>query len=192
MKRTVFPAICILISCIIMLFIPTEAEAAIYEDTLRLHILAESDTAEDQAMKILIRDMVLEEYKELFTSGRDIYDVTLRTKEKIEDIEADCNRLIINTGYDYKAKVSLTEEWYETREYRDFILPAGIYLSLKIELGTAKGQNWWCVMYPPMCLEASLAESNQVYSSSEMRLINKSGYNVRFKILELASAITSG
>ena len=192
MKKTVFPAICILISCILMMLIPTEAEAAIYEDTLRLHILAESDTAEDQAIKIAIRDMVLEKYSSLFANECDISAVIGKANAELGAIENDCNRLILDTGYDYRAKVRLTEEWYETREYRDFLLPAGTYASLIIELGAGEGQNWWCVMYPPMCLEASLSHEEYPYTPSEMRLINKSGYRVKFKILELASEIISG
>ncbi len=192
MKKTVFPAICILISCIIMLFIPTEAEAAIYEDTLRLHILAKSDTAEDQALKIAIRDMVLEKYAPVFNAEGGISDAILRAQTEIKDIEEDCNRLIFNTGYTYSAKVTLKEEWYETREYRSFVLPSGKYASLCIELGEAEGQNWWCVMYPPMCLEASVSEGKNMYTPSEIRLISKSGYHIKFKILELASEIVCG
>lgn len=176
----------------LMLFIPTEAEAAIYEDTLRLHILPESDTAADQALKIHLRDKVLEKYSPLFSCASDTGEAIRAASESLKEIEADCNSWILDTGSNQMVKVSLAEEWYETRKYSGFTLPAGVYASLKIEIGKAEGQNWWCVMYPPMCLEASLSEGNSVYTPEEVKLISKSGYRVKFKILELASAIIEG
>ena len=117
-------------------------------------------------------------------------------KDKIKDaeslIKADCEKWIHEEGYDYSVSVNLTYEWYETREYSDFILPAGEYASLKIIIGEGEGQNWWCVMYPPLCLDAAISKSDVKYSDEEYKLISKSGYRVKFKLLEVVSSIAEG
>ncbi len=189
MKRTILPAICILLCTLFIAIIPTEAEAAIYKDTVRLHILAPSDSAEDQELKIYIRDKVLEKYSGLLSEASSTEDAKARLYASLESIKSDCKAWILDTGCDYSVEVSLTEEWYNTREYDDFTLPAGNYYSLKIVLGEGEGQNWWCVMYPPLCLDCALSDSSTDFSEEEYKLISESGYNVKFKLLEVTSAI---
>ena len=110
-------------------------------------------------------------------------------KELLPYIESECNLLILNTGYDYTVKTELSEQWFDTRDYGNFSLPSGRYISLTVTIGSGEGQNWWCVMYPPLCLEAALSDSSSGFSDDEFRLISKSGYNVKFKLLEVSSAI---
>ena len=178
----------ILVSTLMIAIIPTEAEAAIYEDTLRLHILAPSDSTEDQALKLRIRDMVLEKYGEALGEAEDIFSAKAEISSLIHEIEADCQALITELGADYSASAELCREWYNTREYKDFTLPQGYYSSLKITLGEGKGANWWCVMYPPMCLDLSLGYEE--LSPEEYKLISPSGYKIKFKLLELGSELT--
>ena len=192
MKKIIFPTICILLSAMLIAVIPTEADAAIYEDTVRLHILAPSDSIEDQTLKLKIRDKVLLKYSSLLSDSKSSDEAKDKIKEAERLIKDDCEEWIANEGYAYPVSVNLTYEWYETREYSDFVLPAGEYASLKIIIGEGEGQNWWCVMYPPLCLDAAISKSEEGYTDEEYKLISKSGYRVKFKLLEVVSSIADG
>lgn len=185
MKRFISSIFAILVATVLVCALPTEAEAMIYEDTIRLHILANSDSGEDQAVKLALRDAILEEYGSLLAkeSAKDGAERILA--ENIENIEAFANDFLKEVGY--SAVATLTEEWYDTRYYEDFTLPKGYYTSLVIKIGEGEGKNWWCVMYPPMCL--GLSTSSREYTQSEKNLI-LGKYNVKFKILELVSEQT--
>ena len=204
MKRTIFPAICILLCTLLITFIPTENDASIYEDTIRLHILAVSDSKEDQAMKFEIRDRVLEKYGPSLKDYQSAEAAKEALYNSTEPIKNDCERWLCEMGYECPVAVSVSEEWYDTRTYSRFTMPAGKYTSLKIELGEAEGQNWWCVMYPPLCLDVATAESLDTsnkndsnsgnkadgkYSKEENELITMGGYRVKFKLLEVASLL---
>ena len=188
MKQALFHAICILLCTLCIVFIPTDAEAAIYSDTIRLHILAPSDSVEDQTLKLEIRDRILAKYGYAIYGSSDIEEAKITLAELTGEIKSDCNDWINELGYSYSASVDFENEWYGTREYSDFSLPAGEYLSLKITIGEGEGQNWWCVMYPPMCLEASLG-AQDTYSSAERSLIKNEQYRVKFKLLEATSEL---
>ncbi|MBE6536495.1 MAG: stage II sporulation protein R [Ruminococcaceae bacterium] len=188
MKKAILPTICILLCTLCIVFIPTEAEAAIYEDTVRLHILAPSDSIEDQTLKLKIRDKILLKYGSALSGSESVRDTEALLNKELSNIENDCNKWIRELDFDYSAKVTLCDEWYNTREYADFTLPAGVYTSLKITIDSGKGQNWWCVMYPPMCLDASLGEET-TYSTEEKKLITGDKYRVKFKLLEVTSEL---
>ena len=188
MKQAVLRAICILLCTLCITLIPTEAEAAIYEDTIRLHILAPSDSVEDQALKLKIRDNVLKKYGYILNESKSIAEARALISQSEKDIQTDVNYWIREMGYSYTSSVELREEWYETRQYSDFTLPAGEYLSLKITIGGGEGQNWWCVMYPPMCLDASVGNAGD-YSEAERTLIKNDKYRVKFKLLEVSSEL---
>lgn len=188
MKQAVLHAFCILLCTLCIIFIPTEAEAAIYEDTIRLHILAPSDSVEDQTLKLEIRDKVLEKYGYVLNESKCVEDARTVLLCKADEIQRDIDAWIREMGYSYTSELTLGEEWYETREYSSFTLPAGEYLSLKITIGEGEGQNWWCVMYPPMCLEASVKKDVE-YTEAEETLIKKDEYRVKFKLLEVSSEL---
>lgn len=177
---------------LITALMPTEKEADIYTDTLRLHILASSNSPDDQELKYKIRDRLLEKYgvqlKSSDTFEEAMYGVTLLC----EDIESDVASWITEYGYDYGCEVTLSTEWYDTRRYDGFTLPRGYYTSLRVMLGEAKGENWWCVMYPPLCLDIATEyvppdDAVAGYTKEEYSLITNDGYNVKLKILELFS-----
>ena len=181
--------VAVLIATMVLAVIPTEAEGEIYEDTLRLHILANSDSAEDQALKLRIRDKLLLTYGEKLRDGASIDEAKLTVTGLLSFIENDVETWIREMGYDYEVKTMLGEEWYDTRDYGDFSLPAGYYSSLRIIIGNGSGQNWWCVMYPPMCMELACesapADDGVIdYSREEIALIQSGKYQVKFKILE--------
>ncbi len=193
-KTTDFLLTVIMILGITLIFaaMPTEKEVAIYEDTLRLHILANSDSENDQRLKYEIRDKLLSKYGELLKCETSSDDARVRAEELERDIERDVEKWILESGHDYGCEIDIGTEWYDTREYEDFTLPKGYYTSLRVMLGEAEGKNWWCVMYPPLCLDiasedASGDEAVGGYTEEEYALITKDGYNVKFKILEVLS-----
>ncbi len=182
----------VLMAVLFIAVMPTEAEGAVYEDTVRLHILAESDSAEDQALKIALRDAVLCEFGARLRTTECAENAKDELSRSVDEIEEFCNTEIAKLGYDGEVSVTLVSEWYETREYADFTLPAGVYTSLKIVIGEGEGQNWWCVMYPPMCLDVALeSEGADRYTDEERVLISGNGYRAKFKILELISSAFS-
>lgn len=192
MKDTIISTLTILISVLMIAVIPTDAEARIYEDTLRLHILANSDSKEDQELKLKIRDEILSKYKSTFHNITDINEAKEKISTLTEEIKHFAKTKIKEAGYDYDVDVELDEEWYETREYENFTLPAGKYLSLKVIIGRGEGKNWWCVMYPPLCTDiatcnAPPSDSVISYTKEELVLIESGKYNVKFKILEILS-----
>ena len=196
MKKLAKISTYVLIITLLLSVLPTDAEANIYEDTIRLHILANSDSKEDQALKITVRDGLLLEYGERLRSAGSFEGAAQLAEGLLSEIESFAEELINAEGYDYSVTAILSEEWYETRDYDGFSLPCGIYTSLRILIGEGKGKNWWCVMYPPLCLNAALEKAPsddavKKYSDSEFRLISDKGYQAKFKILELVSGIFS-
>lgn len=180
----------------VMAAVPNDGDAAIYEDTLRLHILANSDSEEDQTLKLLIRDKVLNKYGERLKTSESIDGAIALGKTLSGNIKEDVDRWIAEEGYDYTSQVKITEEWYDTREYEDFSLPCGYYYSMQITLGEAKGKNWWCVMYPPLCLdlatEKAPADDGIIdYTKEELTLIESRGYSIKFRLIEIVSRIAN-
>ena len=191
-KNIIFSAVMVLMAVLFIAVMPTEAEGAVYKDTVRLHILAESDSAEDQAVKIALRDAVLSEFGARLRVAECADNARAELLGAVGEIEDFCQAQIARLGYSGAVSVTLIEEWYETREYGDFTLPAGVYTSLKIVIGKGEGQNWWCVMYPPMCLDVAIAdEATDRYTDEERVLISVNGYRAKFKILELISSAFS-
>ena len=195
MKRTtdfLFTVITMLLATLMTAVLPTEMDAAIYEDTVRLHILASSDSASDQELKYKIRDRLLAEYGTLLSCSRDPESAKKRIGALTDEIEESVATWIREYGYDYGCEVILGTEWYDTREYECFTLPRGYYTSLRVMLGEGEGKNWWCVMYPPLCLDIATEDAPADdaaigYTKEEYALITEDGYNVKLKILEVFS-----
>ena len=195
MKKTtdfLFTVTMLLAITLVIAIMPTEKEAAIYDNTVRLHILANSDSEDDQGLKLRIRDRLLSEYGTHLATSASSLDAEERISDMLPKIEASISEWISEYGYDYSCSVALGTEWYDTREYNGFTLPKGYYTSLQVMLGEAEGQNWWCVMYPPLCLDIATEDAPRDdaivgYTKEEYALITEDGYNVKFKILELFS-----
>ena len=154
---------------------------------LRLHILANSDSTEDQNLKLTVKEYFLENTKDLF-NGKTLEDNINIAKNNIDYMENICNDCIEQNGYDYKATVSIDKEFFETRVYDDFTLPAGVYNSIKIQIGQGKGHNWWCIVFPSVCLSACTESMSDYLTEDEMELVT-SGYTPKFKIIEIYEKI---
>jgi stage II sporulation protein R len=192
MKNLLSSTLILLFSTLFIIMIPTDAEAKIYDDTLRLHILANSDTEVDQELKIEIRDLLLEKYGDELKKNSTVEDAIKAVDRLIPSMENDVSEWIRARGFDYSVRITLTEEWYDTRNYESYTLPAGLYNSLRVIIGSGNGKNWWCVMYPPLCLELACENAPEDtgiinYTKEEIRLINGNAFTVKFKILELLS-----
>ena len=191
MKRSLPAILSLLLASVLIAAIPTDADAEIYTDTLRLHILAASDREEDQALKLLVRDAILSEYSTVLASSDSLEGALVSAEGLLDGIKRTAERCIRDNGYEYGVSVTLGEEWYDTRDYEGFSLPRGVYSSLIIKIGEGEGRNWWCVMYPPMCLDMALdAPSDDWvsdYTEEELFLIRGGRYNVKFKLLEIFS-----
>ena len=192
MKKLILPIFAVLFATLVMAALPTEAEAAIYEDTIRLHILAASDKEEDQRLKLEIRDELLKKYGYELKSSQNIDAAKEKIESLLPEIESFVNEEIRERGFSYKASATLSIEWYDTREYENFTLPKGEYASLRIIIDEGAGKNWWCVMFPPLCLDIATENAPSDdgiidYTKEEISLIKNEKYNVKFKILELLS-----
>ena len=192
MKKLLIPIFTILLSTVFIATIPTEAEAAIYEDTLRLHILANSNSDEDQNLKLEIRDEILKKYSSQLKDTEKIDEAENIIGGLLSEIEDFAEEEITERGFDYQVRCELGKEWYDTREYERFTLPKGYYTSLRVIIGDGEGHNWWCVMFPPMCLDIATENAPSDdgiidYTKEEISLITNKKYNFKFKILELLS-----
>ncbi|MBO5909079.1 MAG: stage II sporulation protein R [Clostridia bacterium] len=196
MKKTFNAIILLLFLTLTIAVLPTDAEAGIYNDTIRLHILANSDKEEDQQLKLKIRNKVLEKYSNELKYCENIEDAQVLFKSILPQLKKDCEDWVKELGYDYSIRCELSEEWYETRDYESFSLPCGYYKSLRIIIGNGNGKNWWCVMYPPLCTslateKAPCDDTLINYTKEEILLIENGGYNIKFKSLELISKLFS-
>ena len=165
------------------------ASQGVREDVVRLHILANSDSEEDQAVKLLVRDALLRESEALAEEYTSVEEAEKYFRENKDELTAIANRVLRENGFDYTATVTLTEEYYETRQYDDLTFPAGIYTSLRVILGEGEGHNWWCVMFPNLCISVagdikSRDEGKKNISRSSKKVVEEK-YQVKFKIVEI-------
>lgn len=131
-----------------------ESEAAAvneYNGIIRLHVIANSDSVEDQNLKLKVRDAVIEEVGKL-DSSKSIEESREWLKSHLGDLEKTAEKVIRENGYDYGASAELGVRWIPEKTYGDMYFPAGNYEALNITLGKGEGQNWWCVLFPPLCL----------------------------------------
>ena len=165
---------------------------SVRSDVVRLHILANSDSKSDQEVKLLVRDALLKENTKLLSD-----DVTTdNAEEYFSENKAVLLKVAKETleknNFDYDVSISLGEEYFETRKYGELVFPAGEYTSLKVVLGEGKGHNWWCVMFPPLCVpsaaEVETDESKTAYylTPSGEKIVNGGNkYVIKFKFLEI-------
>ena len=149
----------------------------------RLHILANSNSTEDQNTKLMLKNFILENSKDVI-GGKTLDEAISNAKNNRKEITEMCNEYLKSIGIDYKVVVSVVKEYFKTRVYDDFTLPAGKYNSLKIELGEAKGRNWWCIVFPSVCLSACTESMNDYLNEDEMKLVSNT-YSPKFKVVEI-------
>ncbi len=151
---------------------------------LRLHILADSDSQEDQDLKLLVRDTLLSHSEELFAGCDTLEEMKQRAIEEKETIRLLAQDVLEKHGCYDKVTVQLVQMEFDERQYEEITMPAGAYDALRILIGEGKGKNWWCVMYPPLCLPAASDEGWFDAETTDI-LTEPEQYEVKFKCVEL-------
>ena len=157
------------------------------QNILRLHILANSDSAEDQAIKLKIRDEILNKSKGLFETAGNKEAAIKLVNENTDFLKEIAQKVLIKEGKNQPVSISIGKAYFNTRVYDDFTLPAGEYDAVRVLIGKAEGKNWWCVMLPSMCIPAAEKEhklTEAVKKNSAEIAENAPRYEMRFKIIE--------
>lgn len=160
----------------------------IRSDVLRLHVIANSDTSVDQNLKLRLRDYILQEGKDIFNGSVNVENAVEKIEPVLPELEKSAKAFVNQAGFDYDVKISLSNEYFTTKTYETVTLPAGKYLALRVVIGSGEGHNWWCVMFPPMCVPAAdkKDEIENVFSEKEIKLVeSKPKYEPRFKVVEI-------
>ena len=167
-------------------------QAELAGQVIRLHVIANSDSEEDQALKLEVRDRILERAQALYPEHATLEEARAALEESLPELSRIGEQTVKAAGYDYPVTAQLTQCWFPTKEYEDFALPAGDYTALRIVIGEGEGQNWWCVAFPPLCLGAasqSVEEAAQAgyFDADQTALITgeSEGYVLKFKGMEL-------
>ncbi len=176
----------------VVVFTALTPVAAASEDisskVFRLHIIANSDTTEDQELKLKVRDRILEKSKDIYSECGNVYDAINASQENENELRNIAQKTVCFYGYTYPVKVYVTKEFFNVREYDSFTLPAGMYNCLKVVIGEGKGKNWWCVMFPQVCLSGCTDDIENYLTDEEKQMITDN-YKVRFKVLEVYERI---
>lgn len=174
---------------IVISFLPFFASCdEISNSVLRLHVLANSNSDEDQELKLKVRDAVLIESEKWYNGAENFEEANTAVCTNLQSIQGAAERVIKESGYDYIVTAKVTEKYFTTRDYEDFSLPAGKYRTLQIEIGEAKGKNWWCMVYPALCVPASSKTDEEILAeipNDEREIITKpKEYKIKFKVVE--------
>ncbi|HIZ16840.1 MAG TPA: stage II sporulation protein R [Firmicutes bacterium] len=164
----------------------------IRENVLRLHILANSDSEEDQQLKLKVRDRLLEVGGEIFENTGSKEEMISLAEDNTERLTAAAKEVINENGYDYDVRIEVGETKFDERVYNEVTMPAGVYTAVNVYIGEAAGHNWWCVMFPPMCLPAAeeSEELDDVLSDEQLDIVeNNEKYEIRLKALEIFDSI---
>ena len=198
-KRFYVAIVILLVTLMALSFLPVHGEREIYDTVVRLHVLANSDTEEDQALKLIVRDSVLAAAAPYLEGCSTQAEAVEALTAHLAELETAAAETIAAEGYDYPVTILLGEEDYPTRAYEACAFPAGTYVSLRVLIGEGEGQNWWCVLYPPLCLDMATETTPKDdalavgLTSGEYGIISGNtgdrAYCVRFKTLEVLEGI---
>lgn len=198
-----------IILVLLFLFISVSAMSYVHavsthlsDNVFRLHIIANSNSVDDQSLKYKVRDAEIAYLSSISENIQSKEEVIRLVKENLETFRQIAQNVVTENGYTYSVNISVDEFYFPTKNYGDISLPAGIYDALRIELGSASGQNWWCVMFPPLCfVDVSSGivpdESKEMLqsdlSSEEFAIISKENEEVKFKfkLLEFFNNISN-
>lgn len=176
-----------------------EEQAQLAQQMIRLHVIAHSDREEDQQLKLMVRDRILEEAQIIYDNCNTLEQAEQRLKVRLSVLEQAGQELVTQMGYSYPVSVELTQCWFPTKEYDDFSLPAGEYKAVRVIIGEGRGRNWWCVAFPPLCVGAasySVEEMTQAgyFTKEQQRLMvqEEEGYILKFKSMELLGELRHG
>jgi stage II sporulation protein R len=194
MKKLLILAVSVIVGFILLGLLPVHGESEIYDSVVRLHVLANSDSDYDQALKLKVRDGVLIAASEIIAGCTTREEAEAALSANLEKIKNAATAVIETEGATYPVSVDLGEEEYPTRSYESICFPSGTYMSLRVMIGEAEGKNWWCVLFPNLCIKAATKkEAEEAFiqaglTPEQYKIITESDgtkYTVRFKILEI-------
>ena len=202
-KRFFAVAFILTAALLILNCLPIHGESEIYDTVVRLHVLANSDSSEDQALKLKVRDGILAVSEPILKDCTTQDDAVARLEENREILVSTAADIIRREGYNYSVDIKLGRENYPAKTYENCAFPAGNYVSLQVLIGDGDGQNWWCVLFPPLCLSAATANDSSEdrnedafiavgLTKEQYGIITETEdtkYKIRFKILEAIESI---
>ena len=189
-KRIIQFAVCVLIAGIIWFAGIISDKQTLCEGLIRLHVVAASDSQEDQQLKLQVRDAVVTSLWENMHHVTDVAQARAYLQENLSKIEATAKLALFEAGAPNDVFVTLKQEEFDTRYYDTFTLPAGVYESLRITIGEGNGHNWWCVVFPAMCVGATVSEFKETAQCAGLSdpltetLAREEIYETRFLILD--------
>ena len=177
--------VAVVVACVFIWGIATDSRE-LREGLLRLHVVGASDSKEDQEVKLLVRDAVLDSLEEGLQDLTDADAAVDYVTRMLPKVKAAADRCLQEAGFSDTAQVSLTEEAFPTRDYDTFSLPAGVYKALRIVIGEGEGKNWWCVVFPQLCMagEDFVETASVAGLSPELTGTLEGEYEIRFWLLE--------
>ncbi len=172
--------------------LPVNGEINIYESVARLHVIANSDREEDQELKLKVRDSIISEMENCMKNCQTVSEAKTVLEENKDIILNIAKKCVSESGYDYDVQIELGEEQYPTRIYENVSLPAGAYYSVRVKIGEGNGKNWWCVLFPPLCVSTAIADNSDELASvgltpNEVNILTNTDepeYEIKFKLLE--------
>ena len=189
---SVIAALCLLVAGLL----PVHGEEEIYDKVVRLHVLANSNSEEDQAVKLAVRDAILEVTVPLLQDCQSKEDAVALLEQNRSILIETAQSVLLKEGFDDSVSIEMGLEDYPTRTYDSLCFPAGEYISMRVNIGEAEGQNWWCCLFPPLCLGVTTVNEKAAedacisvgFTPTQYKIITESDkpvYRARFKILEL-------
>ncbi len=170
---------------------PVNGEVELYDKLIRLHVLANSDSEEDQRLKLKVRDAVLEYTEDAVSSCKSVDEAKNVMENSKDNIQAVCEKAISDAGFDYPVSIRFGYEKYPEKTYNSVTLPSGDYYSVRVMIGEAEGHNWWCVLFPPLCVGAAKDERAVMTAAgltkNEVDILTENEgekYVLKFRIIE--------
>ncbi len=209
MKKLLYICVAFLTVFALSSFLPTEDEISVYDGVIRLHILADSDSKTDQALKLYVRDEILDDISRITSDAKTKKEAEAAISTSLNEICDAATAAVRSKGSDATVSVTLSEEKYPRRSYGAVVLPSGTYTSLRVMLGEAKGANWWCVLFPDICTSPAIKNTEAPkedvavngteekfveagFTPSQYKLITRQDeprYVIKFRIVEIIEAL---
>lgn len=194
-KRILTLSIIAALLLLVVGLLPVHGEEEIYDKVVRLHVLANSNSEEDQTVKLAVRDAILNVTVPLLQDCKTREEAVAKLEANRALLTQTAQTVLREHGFEDAVKIEMGIEDYPTRTYDSLCFPAGEYISMRVELGEAEGQNWWCCLFPPLCLGAATVEEKVAedacisvgFTPTQYKIITESDkpvYRARFKILE--------
>lgn len=157
----------------------------LYDNMLRLHVIANSDSERDQQLKLLVRDTLLREGAAVFDGETNVDNARAKLEPRFDELRQAAMAELRRHGCTDDVRITLEKTYFETRTYGEYTVPAGMYTAMCVRIGEAKGHNWWCVMFPPLCLPAASSGADAAFTADGKAVLSSNPkYDVRFKVVE--------